>query len=135
MPTDPISALELALAQLRAELRAAEHQADAPTQARLAEQIFAVKAQLDPLKRATGLLDHIEQALREQALRPLTHTRPRKHGRRRSSLTRIAHGTEIEALSAALAGLTEPIPPHLNSAHWLTGYRFGLHLRATPDPQ
>lgn len=130
MPTDPISALELALARLRAQLRAADDHADAPTQSRLAEEIFALKAQLDPLKRATGLLDHLEQPLL-----PLTNARPRKHGRRRAFHTRSAHITEIEALSAALAGLTSPIPPDLNSAHWLTGYRFGLQLRATPDPQ
>ena len=42
---------------------------------------------------------------------------------------------EIEALSAALAGITAPIPPRFPSIHWLSGYRFGLGLRATPDPQ
>jgi hypothetical protein len=130
MPTDPISTLEHVLAQLRAQLRAAEHQANGPAQAHLAEEIFAIKAQLDPLKRAAGLLDHFEQALL-----PLTSTRPRKHGRRRSSHTSTAHIAEIEALSAAPAGITAPIPPRFPSIHWLSGYRFGLGLRATPDPQ
>ena len=135
MPTDPMTALETSLARLRAELREIDH-ADARNQARLAELIFAIKAQLDPLKRAAGLLDNPEDGTALPALidEP-TPTPNRKRSTRRSRLPAADHTTEIRAFSDALAGIIDPAAADLDPAAWMAGYLFGRKLRTMTKPQ
>ena len=135
MPNDPMSALETSLARLRAELRAIDH-TDTRNQARLAELIFAIKARLDPLKRAAGLLDDPEDATALPALiDELTSAPYRKRSTRRSRLPAANHTTEIQAFSDALAGIIDPAAAGLDPAAWMTGYRFGRKLRVMPKPE
>ena len=135
MTNDPMPALEISLARLRAELRALDH-ADVSNQARLAELIFAIKAQLDPLKRAAGLLDDPEDGTALPALiDELTFAPKRKRGTHRARLPAADYTTEIQAMSDALAGIIDPAAASLDPAAWMDGYLFGRKLRAMTNPQ
>ncbi len=132
MPTNPIPALEATLAHLRSRLYASEIEADTETQSDLANQIFSVKAQLDPLKRAAGLIDNSDDAMR-----PVSDSydgqRPRARAIKRSTRRRLqarrVHFVEIEALSNALAGVIDPTTANLDPAAWIAGFHFGRKLR------